>query len=77
MPRVLFGDVRGNTLFGGTLRAVAKPGYSIDGSTANKSKSFEFRCLATGNFSARSEFQRVTCGAESAERADGFDFAMR
>jgi CUB/sushi domain-containing protein len=61
-PAVEHAVVEGSTLFGEKLTATAEAGYTLDGS-ANGAKSFEFRCLKTGEFSARKVFQKVRCGA--------------
>merc|ERR1719162_2497451 len=51
-PAVEHAAVTGSTLFGESLTATADEGYSLDAS-ATGPKSFEFRCLKTGEFSAQ------------------------
>jgi len=60
-PVVAHASVTGSTLFGGSLAAQAEVGYSVDG-TAEGAKSFDFRCMATGKFSAQRTFSRIECG---------------
>jgi hypothetical protein len=62
MPSVDNTDsVKGSTLFGGSISAKAKLGYTLDG-TAIGADTFEIKCQKDGKFTEVKEYQRVSCG---------------